>query len=70
MKTKRIQWNDKRCAEKDKISGEIRKKMHTTRHDKTIRRKKCSGVRLVEKVMGLRPDVLLTSPDGTCQIIN
>jgi hypothetical protein len=29
-KTKRIQWNKKRCAENAKISGEIHEKTHTT----------------------------------------
>jgi hypothetical protein len=36
-----------------------------TQHDMINQEKKCSGVQLAEKVMGLHQHMLLTCPDGT-----
>jgi hypothetical protein len=55
--------NEKSCAEMPKSREKSARKR--TQHDIINKGKKISGVRLAEKVMGLRPDVLLTCPDGT-----
>jgi len=58
-KTQRISWNEKRCAENAKISGEIRER--NTQHDK--HKKKCSVVWIAKKAKGSCLDVVHTLLD-------